>query len=493
MTEDQLFAHLRSLAHGDPSQRAHAQICRAILQMEESFPGAFAERYQANISARLDEWPLTTRLLRADHWVIDKLCRALTPEFITSLEVKGMVRHKIADVRQEFADALPLQHLTLRSLQIKSKELLAAIDDGLFDGLVSVEIANSPINAKLFDAILTRLEDRDACASIVHLRFSRCQIKAAQLDRLISSSIAGRLETIGLSHNTNLKSPRIATLAENAGTFTSLRRLELRECGLSATGAKALANASWPHDLEHLDISHNNIKPPGFKALDAAGRLPWLVDSAGDRDLDLSGFTLDKKCVSLMCEAGCFDDLGALRSHSRTSPFATLRPIVDRPDALRALRTFELPYAFLEDEDEAHLQQLAERFSLSTFVYMPSSDGAAAALLRSPGLTDLAHAQLYNFGVHSLGPSALEALLDHPNLGEMPTLLGRFEVSNDSNLRERARHALTGGREEPTPGEPRHTYVYIDRGRGVAEDAIVDDRGYISTGFLFNRERMLQR
>ena len=80
-----------------------------------------------------------------------------------------------------------------------------------------------------------------------------------------------RLEELHLSESGYLGAAGVAAIAA-APTF-AIRRLSLRECGLDAAAALALASAPWP--LEELDLSGNDFRAAG-PALGALSRLPRL-------------------------------------------------------------------------------------------------------------------------------------------------------------------------------------------------------------------------
>jgi uncharacterized protein (TIGR02996 family) len=86
------------------------------------------------------------------------------------------------------------------------------------------------------------------------------------LATLASSSLLARLDRLDLSVNSWLNDPLAEALAASPNT-TRLRWLNLADCGISDTGALALARSPFLGGIEHLGLRGNPIREEGLRAL----------------------------------------------------------------------------------------------------------------------------------------------------------------------------------------------------------------------------------
>lgn len=103
------------------------------------------------------------------------------------------------------------------------------------------------------------------------LDLSSTQIHARGVRALATSPSMNALERIILNYS-RVGDEGIIALA--AREQPSLRRLDLRACGISVQGARALASAPWLGQLESLDLSNNPLSEEGRRLLYEAEELP---------------------------------------------------------------------------------------------------------------------------------------------------------------------------------------------------------------------------
>jgi len=74
----------------------------------------------------------------------------------------------------------------------------------------------------------------------------------------------------------------------NSGFIQRLKRLDLRNCGITEEGARVLAGAIRSTKLERLDVGNNRISPTGLEELQGLG-IQLHCDSQEDEDADRNG------------------------------------------------------------------------------------------------------------------------------------------------------------------------------------------------------------
>lgn len=100
---------------------------------------------------------------------------------------------------------------------------------------------------------------------------SSTQIRARGVRAIATSPFLGSLERLILNYS-RVGDEGITSLSERA--HPALRRLDLRACGISVHGARALARAPWLGQLTGLDLSNNPLSEEGRRALYESEHLP---------------------------------------------------------------------------------------------------------------------------------------------------------------------------------------------------------------------------
>jgi hypothetical protein len=430
--EDEAFGELRALLQGAPSLARFARICRAAQRMEEASPGLFASRYADYTRATLDAWPRHRRTLRAGGDAEHVPGLAWAP-LVRALHVEVGRFEELSDVLARFDG---LEHLGMRG-SVSQKPLLAAIDDGLFDGLRSIEFDGMPLRTATFEAIIGRLSEREGCAGLEELRFTGCNIKKAHVEALCQTPLPERLRTLGLTHNTSLKTTGVQAITSIAGRFVRLERLELARADLKAPAAKAIATAGWANALEHVDLSGNPLKAQAFKTLDAAGMLPALVDRQGAPALDVSGWLTDAKTLRLLLDRGLFDGLDTLRCWDSYGS-GGWEVLVDEVERFAGLKELDSSAPQLHGDLIEPLLRAAELERLRLYGGDSCLDeDAYVAMLREQ--TALEHLILsWNSMTDDYGEEGVEAMMGWERWGEVDEWSVPFRVREGSAIHKKA-------------------------------------------------------
>ncbi len=450
--EDEAFGGLRSLLQATPSISGFAKICRAVQHMEEAEPGLFSRRYHDYVVGTLDAWPRHRRVLKIDDGLHHVSTLAWAP-LARSLRLRV---NTTAQLEALLGGVEGMEHLSVTS-EAKQKPLLDAIDSGLFDGLKSLEFDGMPLRAKLFEEIVARLSTRGGFAALEELRFTKCNIKKAHVEALCASPLPERLRTLGLSHNTSLKTSGVQTLTAIAGRFGRLERLELHDAEIKAPAAKAIATAGWSNPLEYVGLHGNPLKPAAFEALDAADMLAAIVDRQGAPSFDLSGYELDAATLAMFLERGLFDGLDTLQSISNHDATGW-EVLVEEVGRLSGLRGFVSGTPALYAPLTAPLLEVArlERLELSGRLRCLDED-AFVALLRDHDTLqklDLRWGTLTD----DYGAKGLEALMSWDRWGEVDDVRAAFRVRQDHRLFEQvASHGRFQRDHQNTSMGPRFT------------------------------------
>jgi Ran GTPase-activating protein (RanGAP) involved in mRNA processing and transport len=103
------------------------------------------------------------------------------------------------------------------------------------------------------------------------LDLSSTQLHARGVRALATSPTLGHLTRLILNYSRVGDEGIIALAARDQ---PSLRRLDLRSCGITVQGVRALAQAPWLGQLEGLDLSNNPLSEQGRRMLYEAETLP---------------------------------------------------------------------------------------------------------------------------------------------------------------------------------------------------------------------------
>ena len=428
--EDEAFGELRGLLQRPASVSDFARIIRAVQRMEEASPGLFASRYADYTRSTLDAWPRHRRMVRDNRNI----------EHIPGLAWAPLVRSLHAEVSNftELAAHVgalgPLDHLEMRG-NVKQKPLFAAIDAGLFDGLRSVAFDAMPLRAATFEGLIERLSNREGCQDVEELRFTGCNIKKAHVETLCQSPLPERLRTLGLSHNTSLKTTGVQALTSVAVRFVRLERLELGWAELKAPAAKAVANAAWANPIEHLDLSGNPLKGQAFKALDEVGMLPALVDRQGAPTLDVSKWLTDAATLRLLVERGVFDGLDALKIREGYGSEGW-EVLVEEVGRLATLRSFESSVPSLHVDLVAPLLEAAEleTLELRSSPCCVDEDAFITLLEEQRALEHLILS--WNYLTDDYGEEAARAMMGWDRWAEVDEWRASFRFTEGSRIHE---------------------------------------------------------
>ena len=432
--EDNLFGELRSMVHGERSQRAFDKLCVWAEQLERASPGAFSPELLAYAKEILETWSPHTTSLTMQCYEPERVASVPWLPMIGGVTLNGFARQTVWQVAEQLALLPPLKHIGLDGLPIRQKDFLDAIEDGLFDGVRSLEIRNCPLRTQTFEPLIERLAEREALADLEELRFHNCNIKSKHLEVLCESSLPERLRVLGLSNNTSLKTAGAKVLLPSLPKFAKLERLLLEDTGLNNAAAKLIASATLPQTLTHIGLGGNKLKAAGLKALAKVGRARMLADRTGEHALNTAYFAFDDASLRACLEDGMLDDVARWEMTGWEASLPSIDMIRTEAD-LSALRAIDFRYFAIEEQD-AFAALIESLEALDELYCGPHTDEMMIRLLNAPALQQ---ARYLSFGESDpRGPEALRAFLDWPGFEDAVVSSARFEVQKGSDEHRRA-------------------------------------------------------
>lgn len=148
------------------------------------------------------------------------------------------------------------QLANLRALNVTANELSADALADLGDALprcTSLVLTGNEIG----DDGVANLRAWKHLPNVDTLYLSSCEVGEDGLDQLFAGAPLARLEKLTLSNN-EIGDEGAGVIVKCAVRMPALRHLELTNCGLSSSGAKALAKAKLPA-LRRLDLRRNDL------------------------------------------------------------------------------------------------------------------------------------------------------------------------------------------------------------------------------------------
>lgn len=432
--EDERFGELRSMVHGDRSRQAFKELCVWVSRLEQDNPGSFSQEMLAYAKENLQAWSPYTTSLKLQCHELDRVASVPWLPMVRGVTLDGFASHKVDTVVEQLTYMPWREHLGIDGLSIRQNDFLQAIDDGLFDGLRSLEIRNCPLRTKTFEPLIERLAEREALADLEELRFHNCNIKAAHIDLLCASSLPGRLRVLGLGGNTSVKSSGVKALLRSITKFERLERLLLEETGLNNAAAKLIASATLPRSLVHIGLGRNELKSAGLKALAKVGRTKMLADRSGEQLLDTSSFAFDEAAIRACVEDGMCDDVVHWKMGGWNSELPSLDVVREGAD-FGKLRGINFDGLYVEDQ-EAFVTFVESLEALDKLYFVPHEDETLIRLVKAPAV---ANARELSFGFGDAhGAEALGALLEWPGLDRVVVLSARCMVTKGSEVYHRA-------------------------------------------------------
>lgn len=148
------------------------------------------------------------------------------------------------------------QLANLRALNVTGSDLGADALSEMADALPRVEnlvLTGNPIGDDGIDGLRTWKQ----LANVTTLYLSTCELSEEGVAQLLSGKPLVQLTKLTLSNN-ELGDDGAGVIVKCASRMPALEHLELTNCGLSASGAKALAKAKLPK-LRRLDVRRNDL------------------------------------------------------------------------------------------------------------------------------------------------------------------------------------------------------------------------------------------
>ncbi|MBA3499098.1 MAG: hypothetical protein H0T65_01915, partial [Deltaproteobacteria bacterium] len=148
------------------------------------------------------------------------------------------------------------QLANLRALNVTGNELGADAFSEIENALPRLEnlcLTGNPIG----DEGVQSLRQWKQLANVDTLYLSTCELSGDGVDQLFAGAPFAKLEKLALSNN-EIGDEGAGVLVKCAARLPALAHLELTNCGLSSSGAKALAKAKLPK-LRRLDLRGNNL------------------------------------------------------------------------------------------------------------------------------------------------------------------------------------------------------------------------------------------
>ena len=481
---DDVFGELRSRVHAPRSTAAFANLCVWAQRLEERSPGAFDDRLREYAVEALRAWPLRLTTLRLDERAPEAFARAPWARMVRGVTLDGFASHPVARVAERMEHMPWREHLGIDGLQIRQRDFLQAIDDGLFDGLRSLEIRNCPLRVGTFAPLIERLSGLEGLAQLEELRLHHCDIKAAHVEALCASGLPERLRVLGLSGNTSLKTKGVKALLASSGRFGRLERLELEDTGLNNAAAKLLATSTLPPRLAHVGLGVNELKAAGLEALAKAGRVKLLVDREGEVSLDTTNFAFGEAALLACVDDGMFEGVERWRMggwRSELSGAEALRA----SGALQGVTSIDLRDLVLLREHQDELVEVFEGLTvgLRELRWKPWSCELLERLLAAPALAEARVLDVHDYRT-VFGARGLNALLAWPGLDAAEVVNARFQVKRGSDEYDRA---VASGVLFEESSEVARAQVFLSsrrRGRAEVQDVSVTLDGRLSREWL---------
>jgi hypothetical protein len=294
---------------GRPSAEVFGRVCRLIDRAEEAAPGLYAERWRGYLLGHMGRWQARhCAVVLEQREEAERVAGRPWAELVKGVELERFDlsdREDVSWVAGELRERFPgLEHLGVARTSIRKAAVELACEEGVFDGLRSLSFEQVGLHHVTLEVVMDRLEARD---ELEHLRFAGCAMGSSQFERIIGTSLAPRLRSLGMPEHAKFKAPMAAALADRAAAFEVLERLDLRACAVAGGGAEALANADWPDTFAYLDLKENTLRGKGIKALAARGLLGCLLEEDGEKTLDLGRQQIGNAGLQVVVGSGVLD------------------------------------------------------------------------------------------------------------------------------------------------------------------------------------------